>query len=167
MGIKMSYKIAIASSDEKMIDESFGSAKRFLIYEITEDGYHKAEERIVNEGTGKQQSEISQLQNDSSKQGCSPNADCGTGSGCGTGAQSGCGSGTGCGASHAVSEKVLLVSDCRCIGCKKIGFNVQKQLERKAITSFDVDCSIEEALQKISFYFSKIDKHQSLRGFRN
>ena len=30
----MSYKIAVASSDGKQIDETFGSAKRFMIYEV-------------------------------------------------------------------------------------------------------------------------------------
>ncbi|MBQ3666153.1 MAG: hypothetical protein II919_08630 [Lachnospiraceae bacterium] len=143
----MSYKIAIASTDEKWIDESFGSAKRFLIYEMTEDGYHKLEERIVNPGS-----------NYSAQSGCKSDSGCESDSGCGTG--------SGCGGNQAASEKVLLVSDCRCIVCKKIGFNVRKQLERKAISSFDVELSIDEALEKISFYYSKIDKHQSLRGLR-
>jgi len=30
----MSYKIAIGSSDEKWIDETFGLAKRFLLFEF-------------------------------------------------------------------------------------------------------------------------------------
>ena len=82
--------------------------------------------------------------------------------GCGNG---GCnsGSGGGCSGSGEVSRKVELVSDCRCVVCKKIGFHVQKQLERKAITSFDVACTVEEALQKITVYFHKVDTHQSFR----
>ena len=41
----MSYRIAVASSDEKQIDESFGSAKRFIIYEVTDGIYKRLEER--------------------------------------------------------------------------------------------------------------------------
>jgi hypothetical protein len=44
---------------------------------------------------------------------------------------------------------------------------VQKQFEKLAITGFDVDCTVEEALQKITAYLDKIDKHQSLRGIQH
>ena len=44
-------------------------------------------------------------------------------------------------------------------------FNITKQLEKLAITGFDVDCTIEEALKKITYYLEKVDGHQSLRGF--
>ncbi|WP_230399537.1 NifB/NifX family molybdenum-iron cluster-binding protein [Novisyntrophococcus fermenticellae] len=128
----MSYKIAIASSDEKQIDETFGLAKRFLIYQVSGGHYVKLEERIV-------------------KQDIHP-SDCETGSG------GGCAGGAG------TSARVELLTDCRCVVCKKAGFNIQKQLERKAIAVFDVNCSVEEALVKISHYFSRIDSHQSLRG---
>lgn len=42
----MSYKIAIASFDDEIINETFGSAKSFLIYEVINGVYKKAEERI-------------------------------------------------------------------------------------------------------------------------
>jgi predicted Fe-Mo cluster-binding NifX family protein len=130
----MSYKIAIASSDEINIDESFGAAERFIIYEVDKDHYEKVEERKI-EGFKKK---------------CNSN---------------GCGTQSGCGGNSQHSEKVQLIEDCRCIVCKKIGFPVQKQLERKAISAFDVSCTIEEALQKISLYFKRVDGHQTLRGF--
>lgn len=146
----MSYKIAIASSDEINIDETFGAAGVFHIYEVTGGTYVKSEVRTVEktEQPGKQSGS---------------QESCGTSGGCGSG---GChnGPGGGCAGSGEVSEKVQLVSDCRCVVCKKIGFNVQKQLERRAITSFDVSCTVEEALTKISTYFDKVDSHQSLRG---
>lgn len=138
----MSYKIAVASSDEVTIDETFGSAKVFHIYEVTENGYVKSEERVVVEG----------------EDGCKTASACGSKGGCHNG------QGGGCSGQGDASGKIELVSDCRCVVCKKIGFHVQKQLERRAITFFDVDCSVEEALTKISSYFKKVDGHQSLRG---
>ena len=152
----MSYKIAVVSSDGIHIDETFGSAKEFLIYEVTDETYVKSEVRAVEE-VGGVTTEAAQPQKESVLQEC-----CGNTNGCGNG---GCnsGSGGGCSGSGEVSRKVELVSDCRCVVCKKIGFHVQKQLERKAITSFDVACTVEEALQKITVYFHKVDTHQSFR----
>lgn len=138
----MSYKIAAASSDGENINETFGSAKSFTIYEVTDGAYVKSQERIYHaESAG------AALEN------------CGTSNGCGN--ANGCG--TGCGGQGDASSKVALVSDCRAVVCKKIGFHIQKQLERKAISAFDVSCSIEEALSKIISYYSRIDRHESLR----
>ncbi len=143
----MPYKIAVASSDEIQVDETFGSAERWIIYQVVDGVWEKLEERTI------QSDEISHgriLQ---------PQDNCGGGTtgGCGQG------HGGGCGGSAQASAKVDLVSDCRCVVCKKIGFHFQKQLERKAISAFDVSCSVEEALRKISQYFSRIDRHESLR----
>lgn len=41
----MSYKIAVASSDGLQIDETFGAAKSFIIYEVADGIYRKLEER--------------------------------------------------------------------------------------------------------------------------
>lgn len=152
----MPYKIAIASSDGIHIDETFGSAKEFLIYEVTDEKYVKAEVRAVEEANSGA-NKAAQPQKEAALQ-----EKCGNTGGCG---KSGCnsGSGGGCSGGGEVSGKVELVSDCRSIVCKKIGFHIQKQLERKAITSFDVDCTVEEALQKITAYFYKVDTHQSFR----
>lgn len=159
----MAYKIAVASSDGIHIDETFGSAKEFLIYEVTDEMYVKSEVRAVEE-TGGVTTEEAQPQKESVLQESCGNAnDCGNG-GCNSGAGGGCGNaGRGCSGNGEVSSKVELLSDCRCVVCKKIGFHVQKQLERKAITSFDVACTVEEALQKITVYFHKVDTHQSFR----
>lgn len=143
----MSYKIAVASSDGVQIDETFGSAKAFLIYEVADGKYRKTEERAEVQNGAEKVAYDTLTQGD-----CNPHGDCGTGDGCFQGA--------GCG---GASAKVELISDCRCIVCKKIGFHVQKQLERKAISAFDVSCSVEEALDKISYYFDRIDRHESLR----
>lgn len=146
----MSYKIAVASSDGLQIDETFGTAKSFIIYEVANGIYRKLEERTFREeGTD----------NDgvSAADSCNSAGSCKTGGGCGSG------TGGGCGGAGEASEKVELISDCRSVVCKKIGFHIQKQLERKAISAFDVSVSVEEALEKITHYFTRMDNHESLR----
>lgn len=138
----MSYKIAIASSDGGNVNETFGSAGSFIIYEVTDGVYQKAEERIF-------QSEKSDIVPNN----CSNSKSCGSSGGCGS----------GCGGQGEASAKVELIADCRAVVCKKIGFHIQKQLERKAISAFDVSCTIDEALSKITAYYSRIDNHESLR----
>lgn len=161
----MSYLIAVATSDAKVVDLGFGAAKGFHIYEVEGTSYKEkeyrefAEEEIssdVQSGCGGQTSE------------CGDTSNCGRPSGgCGDGSQGGCGgSGDGhggCGGSDGALKKVELIADCRSLVCKKIGFQAQKQLEKKAIAGFDVDCSVDEALTKIATYFDKIDNHVSLR----
>ena len=41
----MAHRIAIASSDGKYIDQHFGHAERFIIVDVTEEGYAVAETR--------------------------------------------------------------------------------------------------------------------------
>lgn len=146
----MSYKIAVASSDGLQIDETFGSAKSFIIYEAADGIYRKLEKRAFRE-TGTDHNGISAADS------CNFPDNCKTGGGCGSG------TGGGCGGAGEAFEKVELISDCRCVVCKKIGFHIQKQLERKAISAFDVSVSVEEALEKISHYFTRMDNHESLR----
>lgn len=140
----MAYKIAVGSSDGIYVNLKFGEVTKFLIYEVT-DKVRLIEERIVSNDT-----EIQKNNEDScSTSGC-VNAGCG-------------GNGSGCNGASDVISKVSLISDCRCVVCKKIGFQAQKQFEKKAISVFDVECKIDEALEKIVFYYGKIDKHKSLR----
>ena len=147
----MSYLIAVATSDAKVVDLGFGAAKGFHIYEVEGTEYKEKEYReFTEEDTAEQAAE-----------GCGQD---GQGSGCG-GQTAGCGgnSGGGCGGAGGASKKVELIADCRSLVCQKIGFQAQKQLEKKAIAGFDVDCSVDEALAKIAAYFDKIDNHISLR----
>ncbi|MDR0430339.1 MAG: hypothetical protein LBH58_07695 [Tannerellaceae bacterium] len=52
----MSYRIAIASSNGESIDQHFGQAENFLIYEITTDGAEFIEDReVTNVGQEKKQ----------------------------------------------------------------------------------------------------------------
>lgn len=136
----MSYKIAVASSDSENINETFGSAKSFVIYEVSDGVCKRFEERICT-------TEEKVAENN-----CNSKV-CGNSDGCGS----------GCGGQGGNSAKVELISDCRAVVCKKIGFHIQKQLERKAISFFDVSCTIKEALDKITAYYNRIDNHEPLR----
>ncbi|MDE5834909.1 MAG: hydrogenase [Ruminococcus sp.] len=131
----MSYKIAVATSDGENINETFGSAKNFVIYEVSDSVFRKSEERNCTTEENNCNSKV-----------------------CGN--SDGCGSGYG---GQNNSAKVEIISDCRAVVCKKIGFHIRKQLERKAISAFDVSCTIDEALDKITFYYNRIDRHESLR----
>lgn len=144
----MSYKIAVASSDEINVDETFGQAERFIIYEAKGKNYNKLEIRDVVDKTS-QEGDSFEVEK---KTGCDKKE-----SSCGTG----CGTGGGCGG--AVPAKLEYLFDCRAVVCKKIGTQVQKQLEKKAISYFDVTCTVKEALDKITFYYNRIDNHISLR----
>ena len=134
----MSYKIAVASSDRVTIDVNFGAAREFLIYEVAESGKHAfLEIRKVSEKEKEH-------------------------SGC----KDGCG-GNGCGDFQGSHPGVASITDCRCVICKKTGFHIQKQLEKKAISVFDVEGKIEDTLQKITLYFFWVDHHRTLRGIAN
>ena len=134
----MAYKIAVASSDGKQVDLHFGGASFFYIYDVSGDGTFS----------------------EAGRRDCSPAVDAPgwAGGTCGGG---GCCSGKGCG-NGGPSGRVELLSDVRAVVAAKIGFNVTKQLEKKAISSFDVTCSVREALEKITKYFYSVDNHVSL-----
>lgn len=145
----MSYRIAIASSDNENVNISFGEAEAFLIYEVDDNRVpHLIEERKWD-GV-----ELTQA----AKQ-------CFGAEGCKS--VGGCGGAVGCGAGDGNIPKLELISDCRCLVCKKIGFRVEKQLEKKAIVAFDIEYPIQDVLKNIIFYFDKVDNHQSLRNFRS
>lgn len=141
----MSYKIAVGSSDGKNVDLKFGEVQKFLIFTVDGKDASFTEIRPVKHTTDDPVI--------TSCQGCGD----GSGGGCGAG------NGAGCGGPQGVSDTVELISDCRCVVCKKVGFQAQKQFEKKAISVFDVECPIRTALDKISFYYDRVDNHQSLR----
>lgn len=141
----MSYKIAVASSDGIQVNESFGTAERFLIYEIKNGSYYLLEKRESPIGNQKINEKEATDQEEKQRE------------------NTGCGCGHGGGCFGIESEKVRRIADCRCLVCTKIGFQAQKQLERKAVTAFDVSCSVAEALDKITYYFNQMDKHEVFR----
>ena len=139
----MAYKIAVASSDGINVDLHFGEAKSFHIYEVDDAGnFTEGQIRKYDESqetAGKKNSEC-----------------------CGGQKESGSCGGHGNGCTGAASAKVQIISDVRAVIAEKIGFNVTKQLEKKAISSFDVDVTVKEALEKVTAYYFKIDNHQTL-----
>ena len=75
--------------------------------------------------------------------------------GCGGGGF-GCGSGGGCGgAGGPLSPVVEQLLDCRAVVAAQIGQKVRRQFERNAISVFDIELPIEEALQKLAAYYLK------------
>ena len=139
----MSYKIAVGSSDEKNVDQKFGEVSEFLIYEVEGLSYKLAEKREVTKS-------------DNASNGCDSE-----GGGCASGGCSG--NGQGCSGPSEVTSKVEVIKDCRAVVCKKIGFQAQKQFEKKAISVFDVECEIKDALDKITTYYDKLDRKISLK----
>ncbi|MDR0922852.1 MAG: hypothetical protein LBN31_00680 [Hungatella sp.] len=134
----MPYKIAVASSDGVNIDMNFGAAHEFYIYGVGERGeYALLEIREAVNAAGKPSS-----------------------------CQDGC-KGRSCEGLQENHHGVDFIADCRCVICKRIGFHIQKQLEKKAVSSFDVEGEIENTLEKITGYFYRVDHHQTLRGLAN
>ncbi len=120
----MAYKIAVASSDGVKIDLKFGQISEFLIYEVSDGDYKLLEKREYKQ----------------SKK-------------CGTGDSSCSGGGKACSGPADILDKISLISDCKALVCKKVGFQAMKQLEKKAISVFDVDFTIDYALSKIVTYY--------------
>ncbi len=140
----MSYKIAVASKDGSSVDLHFGEVEYFYIYEVSDNGdFSFLEKRKIKEST------------------CIEGAP----STCGNNNESSCSkkNNGGCCGVEGSSAKVETISDVRSVVAAKIGFNAIKQFEKKAISAFDVECSVEEALEKITKYFYKLDNHISLK----
>lgn len=151
----MAYKIAAASSDGQQIDLHFGHAEMFYIFEVQQDGtYVLLERREVpiqqEEETCGKEAAPGECGETKEAQGCSPKH----------GGQGGCGGGH---SDTGIDTRTLLIEDCRCLLCKAIGPGAQRKLERRAITVFTVDLSVEKATEKIIRYYNKSDHHQSLR----
>lgn len=154
----MTYKIAVASSDSVTVDGAFGEVAEFRIYQIEGEQYRQVESRKMPElATQKPEDTAAEQRADSTeRQNCGGQDRDHTEAGCcgGHGGHGGC----GCGTPDGSSIRIDALSDCRSIVCKKIGPHAKKLLERKAIAAFDVDCSVEEALKKIIFYYNRVDR---------
>ena len=140
----MSIKVAIASSDKTNIDLHFGQATQFEIYELRGDHFEFLETRNAPKSEATSED--------------TPAYGGGCGSGYGGGCGSGCGGfGGGCagGGSGQVSPTVQLLLDCRSVVAAQIGQNVRRQFERNAVSVFDIELPIEEALQKLAAYYLK------------
>lgn len=139
----MSIKVAIASSDKINIDLHFGQARQFEIYELRGDHFEYLETREAPKSE--------QPSDEGTAASAGFSGGCGGGFGCG----SGCGGGCGGGAGGPASPAVQLLLDCRSIVAAQIGQNVRRQFERNAVSVFDIELPIEEALQKLAAYYLK------------
>jgi len=139
----MSIKVAIASSDKINIDLHFGQARQFEIYELRGDHFEYLETREAPKSD--------QPSDEGTEASAGFSGGCGGGFGCG----SGCGDGCGGGAGGPASPAVQLLLDCRSIVAAQIGQNVRRQFERNAVSVFDIELPIEEALQKLAAYYLK------------
>lgn len=172
----MSYKIAIASNDGVYVNAHFGSSLSFHIIEVNDDGsYVFKEERIVSD-IAEQKNNVTSCENrNDSINSCSNNL-CENNSKCGhkiipsseIERKSSCNTDScySCGGGHSdakIEQRVSLISDCRCLLCKKIGPSAERMLGRKAISTFAIDYKIDDALAKIIDYYTKMDNHISLR----
>lgn len=156
----MSLKVAIASSDGINIDLHFGKASSFYIYELQGKNFVQTEVRdvpVVNsESSG---SSAESAGGGECGSGGFGGSDCGGfGGGCGSGFGAGCGgSGGGCGggAGGAILPRVSKLLDCRAIVAAQIGQNMRRQFERNAVSVFDIELPVEEALNKLAAYYTK------------
>ena len=151
----MMYKIAVASSDGVTVDGAFGEATEFRIYQIEGEQYSQVESRKMPEPATQKPEDtaVEQRTNSTEQQNCGGQDGDHTEVGC-CGGHGGC----GCGTPDGSSARIEALSDCRSIVCKKIGSHAKKLLERKAIAAFDVECSVEDALKKIIFYYNRVDR---------
>ena len=67
----------------------------------------------------------------------------------------GCG-GCGGGASGPLAPAVELLLDCQAVIAAQIGQNMRRQFERNAISVFDIELQVSEALEKLAAYYSKL-----------
>ncbi|MCR5609285.1 MAG: hypothetical protein K6G26_09505 [Lachnospiraceae bacterium] len=133
----MGFRIAVGTSDGVNINLKFGEAKTVTIYEVDDDyNYKLLETRNVNIENGENCNK--EPEEKCSSSGCNSNRG-------------------GCGGAGAISEKVQLLSDCRCVIFTKVGFQAMKQFEKKAISVFDIDIEIDKALEKIIAYYKKVN----------
>ncbi|MCR4648215.1 MAG: hypothetical protein K5776_03970 [Lachnospiraceae bacterium] len=143
----MGYLIAVGSSDEINVNLKFGEADEVLIYEVEGTDYSLKEKRKLNKEAKPQEAGSDNACSSDSCRSCSCS-----------------GSGQGCNGGSDAEEKVRLMADCRCVLFKKVGFQAQKQFEKKAISIFDIECEISDAFEKITKYYEKVDSHSSLRN---
>ena len=137
----MSTKVALVSSDGLKIDLHFGQAKEFFIYELQKGVFVQIERRELAVNSG--EAALRQAQGPQDEAFCCP----GGGGGCG-----GCGGG----ASGPLAPAVELLLDCQAVIAAQIGQNMRRQFERNAISVFDIELPVTQALEKLAAYYSKL-----------
>lgn len=147
----MSTKVALVSSDGLKIDLHFGQAKEFFIYELQKDSFVQIERRELAVNSG--EAALRQAQGPQGE-GYGPQEDELSGGFACPGGGGGCG-GCGGGASGPLAPAVELLLDCRAVVAAQIGQGMRRQLERNAISAFDIEIPVEDALKKLAAYYAK------------
>ncbi|AJA46399.1 nitrogenase iron-molybdenum cofactor biosynthesis protein NifB [Clostridium pasteurianum DSM 525 = ATCC 6013] len=158
----MSIKIAVGSSDGKIIDQHFGSGNKFYIFEVFEDGTNQylenfdiKEEDIINASKKYNSKKVRSL--DGARSGSFVG-------GCGSSSQSSCGSsqsscgGGSCSGGQDDSQligKISLLSKYDAVLVNKIGNRAEKLLVFSGLHAFENDGTIEEALPKLYTYLKR------------
>ena len=142
----MSVKVAIASSDGLKIDLHFGQAKEFFIYELQKGVFVQIEKRELPVNP----SAVPEL-----VEGQGPHGDEVSGGFACPGGGGGCG-GCGGGAAGPLSSAVELLLDCQAVIAAQIGQNMRRQFERNAISVFDIELPVTQALEKLAAYYLKL-----------
>ena len=113
----MSYKIAVASSDGKVINQHFGRATKFLVFQVDESGYKYLElidaDAFCNHGEHNE---------------------------------------------NKLLSAVDALKRCRAVIVSQIGSGAAEALGSVGIDPVEVHDFIENAIKKLSVYYSKIDK---------
>ena len=170
-----STKVAVVSSDGQNIDLHFGQAKDFLIYELKDGAFVLSEKRelpaagVSGTVNASGTSGVAGNNGDEGYSGKDFSSGCGSagsgcggfGGGCGSGFGGGCGgSGGGCGGSGSsgpIAPAVDLLLDVRAVVAAQIGQNIRRQFERNAISVFDIELPVSQALSKLAAYYLKFD----------
>lgn len=127
----MQFKIAAASSDGRRVDTPFGKAEQLYIYETAGPGtYSLLECRRLQPGDLKTEA----------------GAD---------GDRCGCGAGSGCHSGCGEAVKIQVIEDCRFFLCSHIGLQARKALERHAITVFEIEEAVDDAVEKIVRFYNR------------
>lgn len=129
----MKYRIAIATTDGIHIDEHFGKAKVFYIYELSENINSHAVADVRSVKTDEEQEKEN-------------------GGGCEESCHRGACSGKNM---EFVSYIADCVQDCNILLAKKIGIHAQYFLQRRGIASFEIELGVEDAIQKLNAYLKK------------
>ena len=140
----MGIKVAIATSDGLNIDLHFGQTKSFLLYEFKDGKFELSEKREVPVDDSAVVA-LQELQIETTF------ACPGGGGGCGGSGGGGCGGA----ASGPLAPAVELLLDCRAVVAAQIGQGMRRQLERNAISVFDIEIPVEDALKKLAAYYAK------------
>lgn len=124
---EVKYKIAVATSDGKMVDTHFGHASRFLILDVDEDtdSFEDVEERNIA-------------------------AAC-AGGNCASVVPEHSG-----GASDSMDAAARALCDVDYVLVARIGPHALQALARYNVTAFDIVLSVSEAVKKINIYRKKI-----------